>query len=161
MDPRQENNTQGFAEPETGGWLSSLARCCGTAADRRNQVSFLAWMFCWMLLYALAAKTLQGKLSIPGLPVEGRVGWWVAALPNILAAGVLFSYVKFLRMADELTRLIQVQSLAVGFGAWLFLTMAWELFEDAGAPPLSDDLALAIPLLAIGLGQLYLSRRYA
>ena len=60
--------------------------------------------------------------------------WVVAVLPNVLAAGTLFAYLRFLRMADELIRLIQLQGLVVGFGAWFFCGMGWELLETGRLP---------------------------
>ena len=112
-----------------------------------------------MLSFTAAAQTLKGNLSGLGLEVEGSAAWVVAVLPNVLAVGVLLAYLRFLRMADELTRLIQLQGLAVGFGALFFLSMGWELLEAAGAPPL-DDAQRVVPIFAMGLGTLYFSWRY-
>ena len=127
----------------------------GTAADRRNQVQFLAWSFAWMLGFTAAAQTLQGNLSGLGLEVEGAAAWVVAILPNVLAAGTVFAYVRFLRMADELTRLVQLQGLALGGGATVVFLLNWELLEAAGAPSLDAGDALLVPVFAWAFGQLY------
>ena len=137
-------------------WLSNGL---GTAADRRNQALFIAWSFAWVLSFTAAAQTLQGNLSRLGLEVEGLAAYVVAIVPNVLAVGALLAYLRFLRMADELTRLVQLQGLAVGFGVLFFLSMGWELIEAAGAAPL-DDALLAVPCLAVAFGQFYFGWKY-
>lgn len=138
------------------GWL---ANCLGTPADRRNQRVFLVWTVLWMLGLTAAAQTLKGNLSGLGVEVQGPMVWVVAVLPNVLALGVLLSYLRLLRMADELTRLIQVQGLAVGFGAWFFYIMAWQGFEAAGATP-PNDWDLLVGVLGMAVGQVYAAWRY-
>lgn len=163
-EPKRSDEREGLDAPNldetqpTSRW-AWLANGIGTAADRRNQALFLAWTFAWMLSFTLAAQTLKGNLSGLGLEVEGSAVWVVAVLPNVLAVGTLLAYLRFLRMTDELARLIQLQGLAVGFGALFFLSMCWELLEAAGAPPLGDA-QLVVPLFAMGLGTLFLSWRY-
>ena len=137
-----------------------LCNGIGTAADRRNQLRFLAWMFAWMLSFTAAAQTLKGNLSGLGLEVEGSAAWVVAVLPNVLAAGTVLAYLRFLRMADELTRLVQLQGLAVGWGATVVFLLNWELLEAAGAPSLDPSDALLVPIFAWAFGQLYFSWRY-
>ena len=113
-----------------------------------------------MVAFTAALQTLKGNLRVLGLEVGGSAAWVLAVLPNVLAAGALLAYLRFLRMADELTRLIQLQALAVGFGAWLFYYMAWELLEGAGAPPLGNDAPIVVPAFAMAFGQLYFAWRY-
>ena len=132
----------------------------GTAADRRNQVLFLAWTFAWMLGFTAAAQTLKGNLSGLGLEVEGTAAWVVAVLPNLLAVGAVLAYVRFLRMADELTRLVNLQGLAVGWGATVVFLFNWELLEAAGAPPLDAGDALMVAVFAWAFSQLYFGWRY-
>ncbi len=144
-----------------GSWQACLRNGFGTAADRRNQVRFLLWMLAWMVAFTIAAQTLRGNLTGLGLEVSGRAAWVVAILPNVLAVGVFLSYLRYLRMADELTRHIQILGLAVGFGVWFFLSMSWKLLVFAGGKPLSSDWALLIPIIAMAFGQLYFSRRYS
>jgi hypothetical protein len=139
--------------------MAWLANCFGTPADRRNQRWFLAWTIVWMLGLTAAAQTLKGNLSGLGLEAEGPMVWVVAALPNLLAVGVLLSYLRLLRMSDELTRLIQLQGLSIGFGAWLFYRLAWEGFEAAGVSP-PNDWDLLVGCLGMALGQVYSSWRY-
>ena len=69
-------------------------------------------------------------------------------------------YVRFLRRADELLRQIQLEGLALGFGAGMVFMFGYALAERAGAPPLD----VADPLLPMAgcwvLGQWLATRRY-
>lgn len=141
------------------GWFSRIFGDCGTAADRRNQYRYLIWTAGWMAVFTLAAQALKGNLGGPEL--SGWAATAVALAPNLAALGVLRAYLRFLREADELTRLIQVQSLAIGFGAWFFWNLSWRLLEDAGFARPADDWMLLFPLAAMAIGQLALTRRYS
>jgi hypothetical protein len=141
------------------GWIGRMFGDCGTAADRRNQYVYLLWMAGWMAVYTLAAQTLRGNLGLPAL--TGWAATAAALAPNLAALGVLRAYLRFLREADELTRMIQVQSLAIGFGSWFFWTLSWQLLDDAGFAPPADDWMLMFPLAAMAIGQLALTRRYS
>jgi hypothetical protein len=141
-------------------WIRSWA---GSAPDRRNQRRVVAWLGVWGLYFLLAGLLLRGNLPALGinLEVEGPWAWVVAAGSTVLLAVVLIAFLRFFRMADELTRLIHVQALAVGFGAWFFLEIGWKLFVAAGAAPLAGtDTAVIVPVFAYALSQLYFAWRY-
>lgn len=160
---REERNDRDISAVEASGPKSSLAWLaygCGTAADRRNQLILVGWIFAWMVVYTLAAQTLQGNLTGIGFEVDGSTAWVVALLPNALALVVLFAYLRLLRETDELVRLIQLQAFAVGFGAFFFLSMGQQLFEHTGAAPLADDWQLLIPVAAMVIGQIGGAWRY-
>ncbi len=157
---RQDRDAADVYETRQANLSAWLASCVGTAADRRNQARFVAWSFAWMLGFTAAAQTLKGNLSGLGLEVEGTKAWVVAVLPNVLAVGTVLAYVRFLRMADELTRLVQLQGLAVGWGATVVFLLNWELIEAAGAPSLDAGDALMVPIFAWAFGQLYFGWRY-
>jgi hypothetical protein len=95
-----------------------------------------------------------------GIVAEGWAAWVVAAVPAVLGGAAIVAYLRFLRMTDELNRMIQVQGLAVGFGVWFLLTMSWKLFERAGAGPLPDGVTLVVPLVAMSCGVVYFRRKY-
>ena len=69
-------------------------------------------------------------------------------------------FVRFLRAADELQRVIQLQALALGFGGGFFFICGYSLFEPLGAPPSqSADIVVIMPLLYV-VGVLNGARRY-
>jgi hypothetical protein len=78
----------------------------------------------------------------------------------VLALGAFHAYVRFLRMADELTRLVQLQGMAVAFGATILFLFNWELLERVGAPALDPSDAVLVPMLAWVVGMLVAARRY-
>jgi hypothetical protein len=118
----------------------------------------MAWTLIWGIGLTIASQSLKGRL----FPVDAGslLAWAVALLPVALFVGVLWAYLRFLQKADELQRLIQLQSLAVGFGAGLLLLMHWELFEFVGAPAMDPSDAVMVPMAAWISSQLYLAWRY-
>jgi hypothetical protein len=82
------------------------------------------------------------------------------ACPVVLFIGLLRAYLRFVRGTDELQRLIQLQALAVGFGAGILLLVHWELFEFLGAPGMDPSDAVMVPIFAWIFSQLYLGWRY-
>ena len=145
------------SEKATQSLWARLADSVGTAEDQRNQRSILIWTLAWVLGLTAAAQTLNGRL---GLEVEGLAAWVLSVVPGVLAVVLLFSYLRFLRMTDELTRLIHLQALAVGFIAVVFLLLHWELFEAAGAPAMDPSDAAMVPIFAFCFGLVAIGWRY-
>ena len=80
----------------------------------------------------------------------------VAKAVDVIEVGEINAVLcRFLRMADELTRLVQLQGLALGWGATVVFLLNWELLEAAGAPSLDAGDALLVPVFAWAFGQLY------
>lgn len=130
---------------------------CGdsTPRDRRNQLRVLAVLLCW------AAGSIGVSVLIRrGVLTPGPLAWAVAAVPLLLGFGVLVAYARFLREADELQRLVQLQGLALGFGGTFFTMATWKLLARLGAPPLElDDLGMVMAVF-YALGSLLAWRRY-
>lgn len=108
----------------------------GTAADRRNNRRFTVWCLAWAAALIGATWIVDSYDS-----VVGPIAWLVALSPNIFAIGALVAYLRYLRMADEMQRRIQVEGLAIGFGTGWIFTIGYLVLQSAGAP--------AIPLTAI------------
>jgi hypothetical protein len=90
----------------------------------------------------------------------GGTAWVVALLPDLFALGVVLAYVRFLRGADELMRRVQLEGLALGFGAGFFFAMGYRLLERAGAPGLDINDASIPMLIAFFAGQTIALWRY-
>ncbi len=135
-------------------WWAIIKACSGTAADRRNQYWFLGWMFAWAVSFVAATWALVG------LEPDGAAAWLVAAGPNVFSVAALLAYLRFLRMADELLRQIQLEGLALGFGAGVLFAVGYQLLVLAGAPQAQlSDLA-GVMMVAWAVGQLLATRRY-
>jgi hypothetical protein len=114
----------------------------------------MAWSMVWAVTFIAATWFSQAA----GLGSGTR--WLIAAVPASLSVAVLLAYLRFLRQADELVRRVQLEGLAVGFGAGMLLAVGYPLFAAAGAPPLDVRAAAAAMLLAWSVGQFTASARY-
>ena len=140
---------------ERQSWWEMIKSCSGTEADRRNQYRFLAWLLAWAVSFLAATWALR-----PDLGLEGPAAWAIAIAPNVLGLGALLAYLHFLRMADELLRKIQLEGLALGFGAGVVFAMSYQLLERAGAPQLQVSDTVVVMMVGWAVGQLLGLRRY-
>jgi len=108
----------------------------GTAVDRRNNRRFTVWCIAWAAALIGATWIVETYDS-----VVGPIAWLVALSPNVFAIGALVAYLRFLRMADEMQRRIQIEGLAIGFGTGWIFAIGYLVAQSAGAPE--------IPLTAI------------
>lgn len=134
---------------------SLLTTICGDMPerDRQNLKRGNIWMVIWLASFALVTWLIKG-----GTVSSGPVGWVVAILPTVVAIAVLVAFGRYLREADELQRKIQLEALALGFGAGLFFGFGYRLFEALGAPQadISDASIVIVFFYLIGL---WLGRR--
>ncbi len=126
-----------------------------TPRDRRNLRRLLGLLAGWAVAFVGGAALLEaGRVS------AGALAWGVAALPGALTVVVLIAWARYLREADELQRLIQLEALALGFGGGWFTIAGYRLFELLGAPRVDrgDVILLMVGFYTVGvlLGQ----RRY-
>ena len=123
--------------------------CFGTTQrDRRNERRITGISLAWALFFTGGTFLIKSDL----LPA-GPISWSVAVLPSVAAVFLLLSFGRFLREADELQRLIQLQALALGFGGGFFAICGYSLFEKLGAPAVSplDSLAVFPFLYVVGI----------
>ncbi len=128
---------------------TALNSGCGNAIDRKNQVRFLGWCIGWLMVLASTVYFLENNPDF-----QGPAAWAIALIPFALSMGIVFSYLRFLRNADEFIRKIQIEGLAFGFGVGIVVGIAYQLLERVGAPEMStNDLVM---VMAVGwmLGQL-------
>ena len=123
---------------------------CGpiTAEGKRHDILVAAYCLAWGLSFVGAAQVIK-----KGLVPAGPVAWLIAALPSFAAVWMLVAYTRYLRQADELQRLIQLQAMGWGFGGGFFAICGYSLFEPLGAPAIDAvTLAVIMPVLfAIGI----------
>jgi O-antigen/teichoic acid export membrane protein len=136
-----------------GGWWRFLG-VCGTATDRRNQLHAVAWLFVWAVCFVAATWIL--KHGEPAWPLRILA----VALPVAIGWIAFLRYRRFLREADELTRRIQLEGLAIGFATGVMFAPAYWLAELAGAPPLDLGDVAAVMMVAWAAGQLVAQRRF-
>jgi hypothetical protein len=81
-------------------------------------------------------------------------------IPLIPSAFALRAYLRFLGRMDELGRRIQLEALAIGFGAAGILTFAYGFLENAGFPQLSYVWVFPVMMIFWGIGGAIATRRY-
>ena len=132
---------------------------CGTrdltATDRHNLRRFNLWALAWMA--AWVAATFAVRFGGERL---GPAAWLLAAVPILLGVAAIVSYWQFLRHADELLRLIQLEGLALGFGSGAVFMVSYRLLERLGAPTLDTSDPLLVMVVAWAIGQWLAARRY-
>lgn len=104
---------QGTATTQRESWAQVYCRT-DTPADRRNGRRIAATSLLWVAAFlgSLMVMTRYGDSSL-AISSAALVVAAVAWIP------VVRSYLRFLRETDELTRLVQMQAMAVAFAAGL------------------------------------------
>lgn len=129
--------------------------CEYTEKDRKNlrrvNLSTFAWVMSW-----LAASLAIDRF----VDATSPLAYVLASIAILLGLQVIRSYVHFLRQADELVGKIQMEALAIGFGAGAIFMVGYPLCVRLGAPPLDFSDALIVMVLVWALGQLVVARRY-
>jgi hypothetical protein len=133
----------------------TLDRTAAGSPGRALWKTWVLWVSLWMVCFFGATIAFEVEALPAGLG-------YAAALANaVLGVIAVWSYFRLLRGVDELERKIQVEALALGFGAGAVGMMAYRLLERAGAPRLDINDALLVMLAAYGVGVLLARRRYA
>jgi hypothetical protein len=117
---------------------------------RRVSLALLLWVLVW----------IAARLLLDFGALEGAAAWLMALAPCTLALIIVRHYVRFLREADELLRLVQLEGLALGFGACFVFTTTYRLLEQAGAPDLDINDSLLVMVGFWALGMWLAKRRY-
>ena len=146
---------------EPRAWWSSLCGT-GTPVDRAN-TRRLNWASLLGVVVMLGAMVIKERY-------DGNLTIAVSALVAMAAAWIpiVRAYLRFLRETDELTRLIQTQAMAVGFGTGIVMTIMGEFVGTvAGLAPAAWNVPLKLLQPTLGMvvafmaTTLVLHRRYS
>ena len=103
-----------------------------TARDRRNLRNCTIFLVPWGLSFmAVHLMFPRGGGSTAEQPLWV---WPLIVFAVCCGVAMLWFYLRFIREADELTRKIQLQALAVGFGAAYVYGMSASMLEQVGIP---------------------------
>jgi hypothetical protein len=113
-----------------------------------------------LLSIAWAISIVAASAALTQVELDPALQWLMVLIPNFFAFFVLRSYLKFLRMTDEMQRRIQIEGLAVGFGVGYAFALGYLVAEAAGAPPM--NLAALVLVMTVGWlgGNFFAARRY-
>ena len=140
-----------------------------TPRDHHNTIIFAIWQGLWFFsligTQSLFNVHLLGDVAVVShfrreLVPAGVLHWLVAALPLLIGAGTLWSWLRYLREADELQRRIQLNAVALGFGVTFVWITSYSALTAAGAPTLEQNLHMVPGLGAYILARLYGSWQY-
>jgi len=124
---------------------------CGPSGPeaRRGTRRLLTVTAFWMLAVLGAMLMLRREWVAVGTPVA----FALAGLPTLLGVAVVVAYGAYLRSRDELQRRIELEALALGFGAGMVFLWGWRLLERAGAPAidLTDPTLVMMGFYCLGI----------
>ena len=126
-----------------------------TPQDTRNLQFFSGWCLVTALTF-IAATILIGE----GFIEPGPLAWAITATAIFFSAMAVRAYVVFMRHADELLRKIQLEGLALGFGAGVIFMLGYRLLERLGAPKLDIADGVLPMMIFWTIGQYLGYRRY-
>ena len=124
--------------------------------DRRNQWIATGLLFVWAVGFAGAAILIKRGVVPAGAPT-----YLMALVPTALGVLAVLAYMRFLRRADELLRRIQLEALALGFGAGFVASFTFDLLETAGLGRAEAINTFLVMVLFYLLGLFVGARRYA
>jgi drug/metabolite transporter (DMT)-like permease len=127
-----------------------------TPRDTRNLRIFNVWCIASAVMF-VGVTFLIKKNVVP----NGPLAWGLAIANLVVAFLAVRSYMLFLRSADELLRRIQLEGLALGFGAGAVFMLSYRIFERLGAPTLDSADPFVVMAIFWALGQYIGLRRYA
>lgn len=143
-------------------WTDWACSDAATSTDRRNGRILNVWLAIWMAVYLASTWLLKnhGEDSLP-IAAGGLLATALFAIPAYRA------YLRFLREADEMTRMIQVKAMAIGFAAGVLASFLDQFLERVVAlgPRLGVldffNNPLMVMILAFTFASWTLQRRYA
>jgi hypothetical protein len=78
----------------------------------------------------------------------GPLAWTLALLPILFGIPLVKTILRFIREADEFMRKVQLEGIAIGYGAGLVFCVGYRVFGYAGAP----DLPVWVATLPLAFG---------
>lgn len=149
-------NDSNSADADKGTWWQSALLIRGqTEADQRNIRIFNIWCFVTALGFAAAA---YAPWVLPQL--RGPFAWAMAIIPIVLGGLAVHALLRFLREADEFMRKVQLEGIALGFGAAHVFCLGYFILEQVGAPRLPMIVAVFPMAFGWAVGALLVASRY-
>ncbi|MDB6102388.1 MAG: hypothetical protein JWO52_2387 [Gammaproteobacteria bacterium] len=136
-------------------WEAALMIRGQTEADQHNIRVFTIWCVVWGLGFWAVNFALS---SFPGL--RGPFAWMLGIIPIVLSVAAVRACLRFLREADEFARKVQVEGIAVGFGAGSVFCIGYFILERLGAPELPIIFAAVPMAFGWAVGALLVAARY-
>jgi hypothetical protein len=149
------SNSQSARSTGVSWWQAALLLRGQTETDDRNIRIFTLWCFACALGF-VAIALVRGLH--PAL--QGPLLWLLPIIPIALGLAMLRSFLRFLREADEFARKVQLEGIALGFGAGQLFCLGYFFFKQLGAPELPMVFAMVPMTLGWAVGSLLVAARY-
>lgn len=124
--------------------------------DLRNALRVMITSLVWATVFVGSSWILKADSSPTGFGA-----WAIVAVCVTLGVVALAAFRKYLLDADELTRKIQLEGLAFGFGAGLLFSLSYGLFHSVGAPDMSMTHAGTVLIVGYVVGVLRAIHQYS
>lgn len=136
-------------------WQAALLIRGQTVTDQRNIGAIWVWSLLWAAAFTAVMVALQ---YVPA--ISGALAWLLAMVPILLGIQTIRVHLRFLREADEFTRKIQLEGIAIGFGAGAIFCISYPLLQQVGAPELAPAFAIVPLTLGWAVGSFVVAARY-
>lgn len=136
-------------------WEAALLIRGQTEADQRNIRAIWLWSFVWAAGFSAVMIALK---FYPQL--RGPLAWLVAMIPIVLGIPLMNSLLRLLREADEFMRKVQLEGIAMGFGAGSIFCMGYHVLEQVGAPELPMIVMVVPMMFGWAVGSFLVAARY-
>jgi hypothetical protein len=149
------NGSNSASTDRTAWWQAALMIRGQTEADQRNIRVIWVWSFVSGTSFSAVFLALS---FFPQL--RGPFAWLLAVIPIVLGIPLVNALLRFLREADEFMRKVQLEGIAMGFGAGSVFCMGYYLLEQLGAPELPMVFALLPMTSGWAVGSFLVASRY-
>jgi hypothetical protein len=140
---------------KTPWWQAALLIRGQTEADKRNIRAIWFWCFAWAASASAVVIALESSLQL-----KGPLMWLLASIPLVVGIPSVRAFLRFLREADEFQRKVQLEGIAMGFGAGSVFGMGYTILERVGAPQLPMMVVLIPMMLGWAVGSFLVAARY-
>ena len=149
------NNSNSASADKTPWWQAALLIRGQTEADKRNIRAIWFWSFAWAASFAAVMIALQ---KFPQL--DRPLAWLLAVIPLVIGIPSVNSLLRFLRETDEFQRKVQLEGIAMGFGAGSVFCIGSFALEHIGAPQLPLIFAVVPMMFGWAVGSFLVAARY-
>jgi hypothetical protein len=148
------NGSGGARIDKTTWWQAALMIRGQTETDQRNLRLVWIWTIVWAAGFSAVVVALRNA------QLQGAFAWVLAMVPFVLGMPTVRAYLRFLREADEFMRKVQLEGIAIGYGAGAILCLGYVVLERLGAPELPMIAALVPFSFGWAVGSFLVAARY-
>ena len=149
------NDPNGARGDRTTWWQAALLIRGQTAADQRNIRALWIWSLVWLASFAAVTTAVS---VFPQL--SGPFAWLLAMIPILLGVPLVNVLLRFLRETDEFMRKVQLEGIALGFGAGSVFCMGYHVLEMVGAPEIRMVFAVVPMSIGWAVGSFLVASRH-